>query len=37
MEAAEAAWRQLSVEACNVIEILRHPSPSTEEPHSCAS
>ena len=33
MEAAEAAWRQLSVEACNVIDVLGHPSMSAKEPH----
>jgi hypothetical protein len=30
MDAAEAAWRQLSVEACNVIDVLRRHSPSAE-------
>jgi CheY-like chemotaxis protein len=37
MDAAEAAWRQLSVEATNVIEILRRRSPSSKEPYPCAS
>ena len=37
MEAAEAAWRQLSVEACNVIDVLRRPTTSAEEPNTCAS
>jgi two-component system sensor histidine kinase/response regulator len=37
MEAADAAWRQVSVEACNVIDVLRQPSVSAKEPHSCAS
>jgi two-component system sensor histidine kinase/response regulator len=32
MDAAEAAWRQLSVEASNVIDVLRHHSPSAHEP-----
>ena len=37
MDAAEGAWRQLSVEATNVIDVLRrHPS-SAKEPNSCAS
>ncbi len=37
MEAADAAWRRVSVEACNVIDVLRQPSASDKEPHSCAS
>jgi two-component system, sensor histidine kinase and response regulator len=37
MEAAEAAWRQVSAEACNVIDVLRRPSTSAEEPNTCAS
>jgi two-component system sensor histidine kinase/response regulator len=35
MDAAEAAWRQLSVEVSNVIDVLRRYSASAEEP--CAS
>ena len=35
MDAAEAAWRQLSVEATNVIEALRRHSGSDKEPYSC--
>jgi signal transduction histidine kinase/CheY-like chemotaxis protein len=35
MDAAEAAWRQLSVEASNVIDVLRRHSASAHEP--CAS
>jgi signal transduction histidine kinase/CheY-like chemotaxis protein len=37
MDAAEAAWRQLSVEATNVIEVLRRRSTLGEEMDSCAS
>jgi len=37
MDAAEAAWRQLSVEATNVIDVLRRNSPSDKEPYSCVS
>jgi CheY-like chemotaxis protein len=37
MDAAKAAWRQLSVEASNVIDVLRRHSTSAEEPSSCAS
>jgi HPt (histidine-containing phosphotransfer) domain-containing protein len=37
MDAAEAAWRQLSVEATNVIDVLRRHSPSDKEPYSCVS
>ena len=37
MDAAEAAWRQLSVEASNVIDVLRRHSASAKEPYSCAS
>ena len=37
MDAAEAAWRQLSVEASNVIDVLRRHSASAKEPDSCAS
>jgi signal transduction histidine kinase/CheY-like chemotaxis protein len=37
MDAAEAAWRRLSVEASNVIDVLRRHDPSEKEPYSCAS
>ena len=37
MDAAEAAWRQLSVEASNVMDVLRNHSASTKEPFPCAS
>jgi signal transduction histidine kinase/CheY-like chemotaxis protein len=37
MDAAEAAWRQLSVEASNVIEVLRRRTISATEPSSCVS
>jgi hypothetical protein len=37
MDAAEAAWRQLSVEATNVIDVLRRHSSSPKEPYTCAS
>jgi CheY-like chemotaxis protein len=37
MDAAEAAWRQLSVEASNVIDVLRRRPTSAKEPISCAS
>ena len=37
MDAAEAAWRQLSVEATNVIDVLRHHAPSAETPYSLTS
>ena len=37
MDAAEAAWRQLSVEASNVIDVLRRHSASAKEPYPCAS
>jgi HPt (histidine-containing phosphotransfer) domain-containing protein len=37
MDAAEAAWRPLSVEASHVIDVLRRHSPSEKEPYSCAS
>jgi two-component system sensor histidine kinase/response regulator len=37
MDAAEAAWRQLSVEASNIIDVLRRHSTSGEELGSCAS
>jgi signal transduction histidine kinase/CheY-like chemotaxis protein/HPt (histidine-containing phosphotransfer) domain-containing protein len=37
MDAAEGAWRQLSVEATNVIDVLRRTSPSSKEPYSCVS
>jgi CheY-like chemotaxis protein/HPt (histidine-containing phosphotransfer) domain-containing protein len=32
MDAAEAAWRQLSVEASNIIDVLRRRSPPADEP-----
>jgi signal transduction histidine kinase/CheY-like chemotaxis protein len=37
MDAAEAAWRQLSVEASHVIDRLRRHGPSTTEPTACES
>jgi signal transduction histidine kinase/DNA-binding NarL/FixJ family response regulator len=37
MDAAEAAWRQLSVEASHVIDILSRRSTHAKEPHLCAS
>jgi two-component system sensor histidine kinase/response regulator len=37
MDAADAAWRQLAVQASHVIDVLRRHSPSSEEPSSCAS
>ena len=37
MDAAEGAWRQLSVEASNVIDMLRRRVDSAREPYSCAS
>jgi two-component system sensor histidine kinase/response regulator len=37
MDAAEAAWRQLSVEASYVIDQLRRHGPSTTEPTPCES
>jgi HPt (histidine-containing phosphotransfer) domain-containing protein len=37
MDAAQGAWRQLSVEASNVIDVLRGTSPSVKEPYSCVS
>jgi len=37
MDAAEAAWRPLSVEASHVIDVLRRHSPSAKEPYPCAS
>jgi signal transduction histidine kinase/CheY-like chemotaxis protein len=37
MNAADAAWRQLSVEATNVIDVLRGHSDAGKEPSSCAS
>jgi signal transduction histidine kinase/DNA-binding response OmpR family regulator len=36
MDAAEAAWRPLSVEASHIIEVLRRFTPTTMEPSSCA-
>ena len=35
MDAAEGAWRQLSVEATNVIDLLRHQA-APKESHPCA-
>jgi CheY-like chemotaxis protein len=37
MNAAEAAWRQLSVEAANVIDVLRRHIGSPKEPYPCVS
>ena len=37
MDAAEGAWRQLSVEASNVIDVMRRHLPSTKESDSCVS
>jgi CheY-like chemotaxis protein/HPt (histidine-containing phosphotransfer) domain-containing protein len=37
MDAAEAGWRRLSVEAANIIDVLRHHSPSGQEPYSLTS
>jgi signal transduction histidine kinase/DNA-binding response OmpR family regulator len=37
LDAAEAAWRQLSVEASNVIDVLVRHAVSTKEPYTCAS
>jgi HPt (histidine-containing phosphotransfer) domain-containing protein len=37
VNAADAAWRHLAVEANNVIDELRRQSPSGKEPQSCAS
>ena len=37
MDAAEAAWRHLSVEASHVVDVLRCHSPSVKEPFPCAS
>jgi len=37
LDAAEAAWRQLSVEATSVIDVLRRHSPSDKEPYTCVS
>jgi two-component system sensor histidine kinase/response regulator len=37
MDAAEAGWRQLSVEASNVIDVLRRRSSAAEEPSTCVS
>jgi signal transduction histidine kinase/DNA-binding response OmpR family regulator len=36
MDAADAAWRQLAVEAGHVIDVLSRQSPSGKEPQSCA-
>jgi len=37
MDAAEAAWRQLSIEASIIIDVLRRHSPSAKGPYSCVS
>ena len=37
MDAAEAGWRRVSVEAANIIDVLRHHSPSDQEPYSLTS
>ena len=37
MNAAEAAWRQVSIEASNVIDVLHRHFPSSKEPYPCAS
>ena len=37
MDAAEGAWRQLSVEASRTIDVLRRYSPKSNEPYPCAS
>ena len=37
MDAAEAAWRQLSVEASHIIDVLRRQPSSEKGPRSCAS
>jgi CheY-like chemotaxis protein len=37
MDGAEAAWRQLSVEASNLNDVLRRKSTSAKEPYPCAS
>jgi two-component system sensor histidine kinase/response regulator len=37
MDAADAAWRTLSVEGSNVIDVLRRHDDSEKEPFSCAS
>jgi HPt (histidine-containing phosphotransfer) domain-containing protein len=37
MEAADGAWRQLSVEASNVVDVLRRHSAAVTEPYPCAS
>jgi signal transduction histidine kinase/DNA-binding response OmpR family regulator/HPt (histidine-containing phosphotransfer) domain-containing protein len=37
MDASEGAWRQLSVEASNVIDVMRRHLPSTKESDSCVS
>jgi CheY-like chemotaxis protein len=37
MDAADAAWRQLSVEASNLLDVLSRRSPSPKEPYPCAS
>jgi uncharacterized membrane-anchored protein len=37
LEAADAAWRQLAVEATHVIDVLRRQAAAVEEPYPCAS
>ncbi|MEO8258989.1 MAG: response regulator [Acidobacteriota bacterium] len=37
LDAAEAAWRHLSVEASDIIDVLRRYPPPAKEPYSCAS
>jgi signal transduction histidine kinase/DNA-binding response OmpR family regulator/HPt (histidine-containing phosphotransfer) domain-containing protein len=37
MDAAEAAWRRLSVETTNIVDVLRHHAPSAEKPYSLTS
>jgi two-component system sensor histidine kinase/response regulator len=37
MDAADAAWRQLSVEASNVVDVLRRDPASAKEPSTCVS
>jgi hypothetical protein len=36
MDEADAAWRQLSVEASRITDVLRRHSPSPQEPQSTA-
>jgi CheY-like chemotaxis protein len=37
VDAADAAWRQLSVEATHVIDVLRRHAAAVEQPYPCAS